>query len=389
MAATFHVFVDGATDATPQGLQKLAAAIATRFGLPAPDLVNRLAKGRFRVKASADKATADRVAAELRALGARVAVEDASAAPHTGPVPKQPPPPRPAGSSLPPKTTGQVNKAAPPGSALSNVQRTGAPAHQAPTGLAAAFGGGDQGGGLGALESGALSLSSLDGADEAPPPLAASAPPPPAAAPKGHGASPPAAKALDLFAPPDMQEEAGELLVALAPEDEARHAQKRASVPPPVASPPQQQRSQALAIEAPPPRAGRMSMEPPSVSPAASTPRVPVAAGMRGGALDLPPRARLAAGVLVAILLGFVPAHFIAAARERSAFRAIDDHVTAIQTDAQSPEAYATLDSFRDSQLERKKGERREGAFIALAIWAMAGGGIAYVWFRRIPWRTA
>ena len=51
-----------------------------------------------------------------------------------------------------------------------------------------------------------------------------------------------------------------------------------------------------------------------------------------------------------------------------------------------TPDAYATLDATRASFLERKRDERRNIAVIALAIWALVGGGIAYGWFRRVPW---
>ena len=98
------------------------------------------------------------------------------------------------------------------------------------------------------------------------------------------------------------------------------------------------------------------------------------------------PIVRFAAGVLLAILLGFVPAHFVAAMREKSAYAEIDQKVMASQQLADTPEAYETLDRMRVDQLDRKEGARRNAAIIAFAIWALVGAGIAFVWFKKIPW---
>src|SRR4051794_2083801 len=52
--------------------------MAARYGVPADEIYTRLSKGRFRVKANVDKATADEYARDLQAVGARVAIEPAS-----------------------------------------------------------------------------------------------------------------------------------------------------------------------------------------------------------------------------------------------------------------------------------------------------------------------
>ena len=98
------------------------------------------------------------------------------------------------------------------------------------------------------------------------------------------------------------------------------------------------------------------------------------------------PRVRLAAGVLLAILLGFVPAHLVASFRERSAYRAIDSKVNAAQVIADSPDAYDALDALRTDQLREKRHAQQMIALTSLLIWAAAGGGLAYAWFRRVPW---
>src|SRR5438270_2504223 len=80
MSAMFHVFVEGANDGTPDGIRRLAQAMADHYGLAAADMAARLASGRFRVKGNCDRATADQYARDLQQLGARVKIEPATAA---------------------------------------------------------------------------------------------------------------------------------------------------------------------------------------------------------------------------------------------------------------------------------------------------------------------
>jgi hypothetical protein len=99
-----------------------------------------------------------------------------------------------------------------------------------------------------------------------------------------------------------------------------------------------------------------------------------------------PPRWRFAAGVLLAVALGFAPAHLVSAMREEAKYAQIDKAVIAKQAAATTPEAYAALDRFRAEQIDRKKSERRTIALMALGIWAAVAGLIAFVWFRLVPW---
>jgi hypothetical protein len=92
------------------------------------------------------------------------------------------------------------------------------------------------------------------------------------------------------------------------------------------------------------------------------------------------------AGVVLAILLGFIPAHLVAKMKEDAADAEVDKKVIAAQIAADSPDTYATLDGMRHDQLERKKGEHRNAAILGFAIWAVVGGGIAFAWFKKIPW---
>jgi hypothetical protein len=97
-------------------------------------------------------------------------------------------------------------------------------------------------------------------------------------------------------------------------------------------------------------------------------------------------RGRFAAGVLLAIALGFVPAAVVGALRERSAFHAIDARVIAAQSAATSQQSYDALDELRADQLEAKRGARRMIMLTSMLLWAAASSGIAYVWFKRVPW---
>ena len=102
------------------------------------------------------------------------------------------------------------------------------------------------------------------------------------------------------------------------------------------------------------------------------------------------PRWRFAAGVLIAVILGFVPASLVASARESSAFEKIDAEVVQVQEKAGRVDGlpFDKLEEFRSTQLSRKQSERRNIALVALVMWAAIGGGLAYVWFRKIRWKS-
>ena len=418
---TFDVYVEGPADSSPDATRRLAGAMAARYGLPAAELLVRLEKGRFRVKGNLDRATADTYARDLEAIGARVVIVGAATpTPHAGTAATSRPastslppateprasssalPPatvaRPATSSLPPATVSRpapssslppatVSKPAPgsplppatssrpaPSSSLPPAT-TSRPApssslppattsRPAPTsslppanvakpapvssGLAAAFSGPshDQPAtSLGALDSvDMLSLSSLDGSDRDEPQAPASFAPPAAVA---------TAQPIDRFSAPDVE---AELVVELAPEEVAYRERRRASVQPATTSAP-------MPVVATAPR------EVKATTLASETPRW-----------------RFAAGVLLAVALGFVPAHLVAATREQAKLAQIDKAVIARQAAVETPEAYAALDGFRAEQIARKTSERRMIALLAIAIWVAAAGLVAFVWFRLIPW---
>jgi len=392
MAGMFHVFVEGAADDTPEGAQRLAEAIAKHYGLPAADLHARLKTGRFRVKGNVDRQTAETYVRDLERLGARCTIEEPNAA-NSRPTPLPFPAVRPA---TPPAGLPTVKSAladqepsrpsAPP-SALASYPRPSTPPPVAgaySSGLAAAFTPetASSSGGLGALEreDATFSLSSVDGADGGDDAIEKS-PEPAFGVPASIGPAVKKADAkagakkdrpkdipVDMFAPPDA--ESADMKVDIAA-DEHEFTRKKAATPP-VGAP---------VVPA------RAATEPPQRR---SQPAMPVQQGATSKASKLGPladeRVRLVAGVVLAILIGFLPAHLVAKSREASAYRELDAQLVSIQTQADTPDAYADLDRTRATFLERKKDERRNIALLALVIWGLVGAGVAYGWFRRIPW---
>lgn len=389
--AAFHVFVEGATDDTPAGVARLAEAIGAHYGLPAADLLARLQRGRFRVKGNIDRTLAEQYRRDLERLGARCVIEEAT--PQNSqrttplPFPAVRPATPPAGVQVPPS-----RPSAPP-SALAGIapSRPSTPpsgTSQYQSGLAAAFSGEAPAASLGALEQDAMSfsLASVDGADEQPAPGAAAFEPPAATLSASIGPPPETPKVakrdkpkdvpLDLFAPPDAQGD--ELKVDIAADEIEESARRRPSMPVIPDEPAARTSSPQLAGAAAEPAARRSQ---PSLQADAGA----VSRSSKLGPLG-EPRVRLVAGVLLAILIGFVPAHVVASAREKSAFKSIDDKVMAVQQLADTPEAYAVLDKMRADQLVRKEGEQRNAAIIGLAIWALVGGAVAFGWFKKVPW---
>ena len=397
----FHVYVE-APDRAPDTIKRLAETIGKKYGVPVADLEKRLTAGRFRVKANVDRETADVYAKALGDHGAVVKIEDAVATPAVGtPVvvaketsgaaaraPAQlirtgtttPPanaPARPSSSSLPPR---DATAAARPATSSLPPPNQNKSAPIVTSGLSAAYTESSTTD-LGALSTDSLSLSSLDGKDTvgddafAPPQVDLS---PTIDKPS---AKPAAAKAkakanndpVDLFAPPDAAEDAA-FNVELAP-DEVEHRAKKMSTPPagvpvPIAQTPSTATPQLGQLKR---RVTAAAGAPVTVSPDAQEQEAP--------------RWRFAAGIVLSIILGFIPAHLIASVREKSAFAKIDQEVMEQQQQAaDSSDLYEALDAFRSAKQAQKQGEKRSIAMMSMLIWGVTGAGLAYVWFRRVPW---
>jgi hypothetical protein len=266
----------------------------------------------------------------------------------------------------------------PRGAASTPATSTPAPQQSGPirSGLAAAFDkpASSAPASLGALEQGAdaLSLAALDGSAHSDAPAGGTFEPPPQQQqpspedlkpptvkfqPAKPSAPPPAVsgKPLDMFAPPPGDTEMPELAL----EDVAR----------PVPTP---------APTSPPLRKSEPSL--PRIRPAGEPPALI--------ARPVTPRWRFAAGVAIAIVLGFVPAHLVARWREHAADRSIDQRVGQLYEQATTDEALAALDGQLAPLKADKQSAHRNAALLAMLVWAAAGAGIGYAWFRRIPWRS-
>lgn len=355
----FQVFIERPRDPSPEGIRALAQAVAERFGVPAEELIGRLRKGRFRVKANLDDMRARRFMELLETLGALCSVVDergqlvASSSELVASARAQARPPERELSALslhtpPPEPRQRAQPRTPvPGTSESPLYESG---------LAAAAGARQQD--LGALgEDQAFELAALDDGQ--------SADREPAAPPAAASTSP------DAFLPPDVVAKPVELDVEVA-EVEA--------TPPQI---PVQGKDATVAAAPAAPTAEEAHRAAPG--PKTDAPRMresPIAFLARS------PRPRFAIGLALAAALGFLPAHFFASAREDVKYSPILVELRAEQVAAaESPERWEALDAVRSEARERLSA-RQGGIFVsALIVWAAAALGLAFLWFYKIPWR--
>ncbi len=398
----FHVFIERARATTPTAGRDLAQAIAARYGIPAEDLEKRFAMGRFRVKGNVDRATADSYAADLASLGAVCTVVAAGATP--APVPTAQAMTLPGGQRVatpPPAAPPRVapKPAPPPAAPAMPVQDLGALTGEMP-----------------------LTLSTLDGASEDDArasrkiPLSASFGPPADTDPGRQSSKNIALPAS--FGPPADVEPARQSSKNIAlpasfgppPDDEPAHARsasrKVAAAEPalfdPFAPPEMQSEEQelVLAVE----RKPKKSAAPPPeelAAPAAGAPVVPAApavaavaaprgpAAPRGSALGFlrDEGTRFVVGVVLVTLLGAIPALLIGSSRVHGAFARLDGELDQRQEKARkSRDEWDGLERVRASFVERKRDERQTIAITSVLMWAALSGGLAFVWFRKIDW---
>ena len=358
MAAGFQVFVERAASPAPDALERLAAAMAERYGLPRNELEPRLRAGRFRVKSNVDRATAEKFAADLEKLGAIVSVTDLDgvALTRAGAAAAAPPPRAKPVDSKPPQFS---------------------------SGLAAAFGEHKTDDpDLGALgdTSSTFALSALDGTDDAD------------AAPSGSFAPPSSSPSSSNDALP------ASIGPAILPQAPAKPAPRVSSEPIDMFAPPEAEAEVDLAVEMPAKkRGGAASMPPPAEIPRASghlaqlpepsAPAIPkTTLGDRLRTFAAHRRARFATGAVLAVLIGFLPAHLLASVREHSAYAEIDAHLAERSSQVRTMEQYQALDSIRAASADEKLAEKHSIALTAVLVWAAVSAGFAYAWFRAIDW---
>ena len=376
----FHVFLDGAIDNTSDGIEEIVSAIANRYGLSGADLKSRLFQGKVRVKANVDRATAEQFAKDLAALGAIASVTpapDAAAATNVSPTS------RPSSSAM----TSGLSAAS--STATSAAKPTGSGFQ---SGLSAAFTPTtDDAASFAALEGNdaMLSLSALDGRLD------------------GSASSPSSARGAAKFGPPPDDDML--TLQDVAPPPSARHSGTMntastaannasgsgASLPTASRFAPPSEASEVevtLADDFVPRKAREPSLAEKSIAATSAAAALATAAATPQPRRGLREhfarwRVRFAVGIVVAIVVGLVPAMIVHAMRESSAFSEIDRNVARLHAQAETYEAWESLDPMRASQLERKRSARRNATALAMVVWGLAGAGVAYVWFRRVPWQ--
>lgn len=356
----FHVFIEGSRDRSPGSQERLAAALGHKYGMSPAAIAERLARGRFCAWASLDAATARRLATELDALGAAYTLVEEqpgvpAAAASTGPQSPLGLPPSPARASQPP-----------PASPLSAAYRRDA--EEVDLDLGALRGASeDEGwklaridGTEGTGESAMYKPQLLEAAERARP---VSAPPPIPRAPVDPFAPPTVA---DPFAPPEM-----------APDAEAM-----------------------LEVGDKPVAAGTMAAPTSAPLPTISTYRGGPSAGSETLHKDAfvprmralmaeSSRARFAAGVAVAFLIGLVPAQVFAMWRNGTAYDEIESDLEAEYARADTPDTWATLESARDDAHAQVAARQQRVAVSSCLVWLLVAGGVGFVWFRLIDWDRA
>jgi hypothetical protein len=98
------------------------------------------------------------------------------------------------------------------------------------------------------------------------------------------------------------------------------------------------------------------------------------------------PRARLVAGVLVALLVGFLPAHVVSAVREGSAYAPIRAELRVHYAAITDPVQHAAATEVRAAKLDLMRSRQSSIAITGFAIWVLCGVGVGWLWFRRIDW---
>ena len=417
-----QVFIDRCRDNSPEVAQGLANAIAQRYGIDPQQILGRLKKGRFRVKANLSIEKARQFVAYLEEQGALCSVEDASgkvvlrsgalqvaatliATPAPSAPVKTPPPGVPMSTSQPAATMAGMGDAQPPaedfGMSLmtppppeepQETELTLEPAPQPPelevanepaaqaqeyeSGLSAAFSSGGSQQELGALnevgtESASFRLGTLDGVDEPEPePEPEPAADAPSAAPNEHAA--------DAFLPPEMQSEAAlELAVEQPPAPEPEPEPEYS--PPPSASGSMQAASAAVLSDEP------YASEDGEASPEAKTPGVPLPKRLIA-AVARNERVRFALGVALGVLIGFGVAHLVASGSEDSHYPKIQAQLIAEIAAADTLDRWEALDDTRASTLDALKARQKKIMIVGVLAWLVIAALIAFAWIRFLPW---
>lgn len=122
----------------------------------------------------------------------------------------------------------------------------------------------------------------------------------------------------------------------------------------------------------------------PAVAPAVAPPFVPRAGSDASTARRLQARLRLAfaIGIFAAALIGFVPAHLVAKARERSAYERIDNRARIAQAEISTVAEWNSLDDVRTALSRQKHAAHQEIALLSILLWIGISGALSFSWIR-------
>lgn len=337
-----QVFIERCRDSNPATAQSLARAIAQRYGVEPQQILGRLGAGRFRVKANLDLASAKRFMEYLEAEGAlcSIANDAGEIVARSAEVTPTPPPDLVEDDFLP----------------LYTPPPADGPEMHYESGLSAGFTGASDSQDLGVLadaaaaSSGSLTLSTLDGKSSDPK--------------AGPGAGSVAdAGDVEAFLPPEMLKE-----TKIELEDEPEPA-------PPAYEPP---------VRTPAPQSHVVADEPEFFE--AGEPPPEAFSKRATNLLIVSSRGRLALGVLLAFVLGFVVSSTVASGMEKGQYAKAATDLETAYADADSIEAWSELDGVRKSAIGSMERRRRNIVITSLIIWLAVGGLLLFLWLRVINW---
>ncbi len=338
-----QVFIERCRDSDPATAESLATAIASRYGVEPAQILNRLGAGRFRVKANLDLASAKRFMEYLESEGALCTIADGTGAIVARSAQVTPTPPPDAPDDFLPLYT-------PP-------PAEGPGAHYE-SGLAAGFGDASDSQDLGVLaddaaaSSGSLMLSTLDGESSD--------------AKLGPSASSVAATSdVEAFLPPEMLKE-----TKLELADEPEPGPEVPEYLPPLRTP------------APPSHAASVAEAPPDAAleaPAslAKPPLLQFLASARG---------RLALGVLLAFIVGFIVSSTVASGMEEGQYAKAVASLESAYADVDTVDDWLELDAVRETTISGLERRRRNIVITSLLMWLAVGGLLLFLWLRFVNW---
>jgi hypothetical protein len=392
----YRVFIEGCRDTSRGGIKLLADTLGQRYGMSPPTVTRQLEEGRFCARASLDHASAQRLARELEALGANTAViADGPSA---------------AAGAAPPYTSGLA--AAFTGDRLRDDVHLDLGALDRPEGTGVASAGWQ----LADLDT----IGERTGEVPAPRtrPITEDAPTPslhvssqPAQRSRPSSTAPPGATRQST--PPPSPGRAPR--VATAPAARTAAASPPMTLPgrpreassPPVAprprsrdpfQPPDAGREVRIELADQPGRVlapgGPSGLQAPLAGPlgpaalAGETRYRSIPARMRD-ALGDSRRARFAAGIAAAFLIGLVPAEMYALSRAGSAYDDLRADLAAEYRAADTPERWETLAAARVEAAALVGARQRRLAISSGLIWLAVASAAGFAWFRVTGWPYA